>query len=344
MSDPRTYTVGWICAVEKEYVAAQEFLDEDHPPLSYQNTNDNNIYKLGKIGRHNVVVACLSHCNNGLTSAANVARDMLQTFTNLRFGLMVGIGGGVPTFHDIRLGDIVVSSVDYANGAVFQYDFGRTTQDEAFQATRYHDAPPLLLQAAVQRLKAKYQRLGNSIGEAIEAVLVRNPRLKQEFQRPSLASDRLYRSNFVHKGTSDGDCASSCGDSDENLVTRNPRGEFEDSPKVHYGLIASGNQVIQDAQLRDKLAREKGVLCFEMEAAGLMNHFKCLVIRGICDYSDSHRNKEWQGYAAIAAAAYAKDILDNITPRAKQYKVPILDEIQMMFTEGSSVYKILIST
>jgi len=71
---------------------------------------------------------------------------------------------------------------------------------------------------------------------------------------------------------------------------------------------------MKDALIRDRLAAEKDVLCFEMEAAGLMNHFPCLVIRGICDYSDSHKNKEWQGYAAMAAAAYAKDLLSRIAP------------------------------
>jgi nucleoside phosphorylase len=70
--------------------------------------------------------------------------------------------------------------------------------------------------------------------------------------------------------------------------------------------------LIKDATVRDKLAAEKDVLCFEMKAAGLMNHFPCLVIRGICDYSDSHKNKEWQGYATMVAAAYAKDLLCRI--------------------------------
>jgi nucleoside phosphorylase len=51
-----------------------------------------------------------------------------------------------------------------------------------------------------------------------------------------------------------------------------------------------------------------------MEAAGLMNNFPCLVIRGICDYSDSHKRKDWQGYAAMVAAAYAKDLLSRIVP------------------------------
>lgn len=73
---------------------------------------------------------------------------------------------------------------------------------------------------------------------------------------------------------------------------------------------------MMDASIRGSLAASKGVLCLEMEAAGLMNHFPCLVIRSICDYSDTHKNKEWQGYAAMTAAAYAKDLLRRI-PRTK---------------------------
>jgi nucleoside phosphorylase len=81
---------------------------------------------------------------------------------------------------------------------------------------------------------------------------------------------------------------------------------------THYGLIASGNQVMRHGQTRDRLARELGILCFEMEAAGLMDNFPCLVVRGICDYADSHKNKQWQEYAAATAAAYAKELLSLI--------------------------------
>lgn len=105
-----------------------------------------------------------------------------------------------------------------------------------------------------------------------------------------------------------------CGDDSTSLVSRPPRSEGEDNPAIHYGLIASANQLMKDAIIRDELAAEFDVLCFEMEAAGLMNQFPCLVIRGICDYSDSHKNKEWQGYAAMAAAAYTKDLLYRIPP------------------------------
>jgi nucleoside phosphorylase len=89
--------------------------------------------------------------------------------------------------------------------------------------------------------------------------------------------------------------------------------DTEEEVMVHYGIIASGNQVMRSATERDRVSAELGgVLCFEMEAAGLMNSFPCLVIRGICDYADSHKNKRWQPYAAGAAAAYAKEVLSVI--------------------------------
>ena len=103
------YTVGWICALPSEMAAARAMLDEHHNPLQ-QNSRDHNTYTLGRIGRHNVVLACLPTGVIGTLSAARVANQMLQTFEGIRFGLMVGIGGGVPSEeNDIRLGDIVVS-------------------------------------------------------------------------------------------------------------------------------------------------------------------------------------------------------------------------------------------
>jgi nucleoside phosphorylase len=84
---------------------------------------------------------------------------------------------------------------------------------------------------------------------------------------------------------------------------------------------------MKDALVRDSLAASEDVLCFEMEAAGLMNHFPCIVIRGICDYSDSHKNKEWQGFAAMVAAAYAKDLLCQILPSKVEAEIPIRDAL-----------------
>ncbi|KAJ5726561.1 uncharacterized protein N7483_007918 [Penicillium malachiteum] len=137
MSDPASYTVGWICALPVEYLAAQEFLDEEHAKPSFVSPNYTNDYALGRIGDHNVVIAVLPNGEYGTASAANVATNMLNSFHNIRIGLMVGIGGGVPSkSHDIRWGDIVVSAPSGDKSGVFQYDFGKSIQDMSFQHTR----------------------------------------------------------------------------------------------------------------------------------------------------------------------------------------------------------------
>ncbi|EHK19737.1 uncharacterized protein TRIVIDRAFT_132539, partial [Trichoderma virens Gv29-8] len=324
MPSPNDYTVGWICAITTEYVAAQAFLDEKHDAPEYVSPNDNNIYTLGKVGKHNIVISSLPDGEYGTAAAASVARDMLRSFPNVRIGLMVGIGGGAPSpEHDVRLGDVIVSAPRNGQGGVIQYDFGKTIQSQAFQSTRFLDQPPTLLRGAVHGLKAQYEIEGHRFQETINNVLEQMPRLQKKYQRPHLSTDRLYRSQVVHPSDSNSTCAVACGNDGSTLLLRQPRAKDEDNPAIHYGLIASGNQLMKDALIRDRLICEKGVLCFEMEAAGLMNHFPCLIIRGICDYSDSHKNKDWQGYAAMTAAAYAKDLLQQIAPN----RIEILDAL-----------------
>ncbi|KGO76098.1 hypothetical protein PITC_006410 [Penicillium italicum] len=316
MSDLTKYTVGWICAITTEYTAAKQFLDETHDNPEALSAHDHNAHTLGKIGKHNVVIAVLPDGEYGLSSAARVAESMLHSFPNVRIGLMVGIGGGAPSSkHDIRLGDVVVSSPRDGKGGVFQYDFGKTIQGRAFRPTGFLNQPPLPLRAAVSDLKSHYESEGHLFEEKINDILKKKPRLRKGYKRPSPESDRLYQSTFTHK-VDEESCAANCGDDPLNLVQRQERTEDEDNPMIHYGLIASANNLMKDASIRDKLAAEMDVLCFEMEAAGLMNHFPCLVIRGICDYADSHKNKEWQGYAAMTAASYAQDLLRRL-PRSR---------------------------
>ncbi len=100
-----------------------------------------------------------------------------------------------------------------------------------------------------------------------------------------------------------------------------PRDERDSTePQIHYGIIASGNTLVKDAVERDRIAEDigKDCICVEMEAAGLMNHFPCLVIRGICDYADTHKNDKWQRYAAATAAAYSRELLDYVPSRDLQ--------------------------
>lgn len=259
-----------------------------------------------------MVITVLPDGEYGLSSAAIAANDMLRSYSSIRVVLMVGVGGGAPRLpnYDIRLGDVAVSSPRDGKSGVFQYDFGKTIQDQDFRTTGALNLPPRVVRTAVAALRSDHDLKGHQLDQSVENVLRANPNLQARYARPSCNSDRLYRSGVVHPQESDADCADVCSRDPSNSVQRGPR----DYRVVHYGPIASANQVMKDATVRDKLATKHGIICFEMEAAGLTNTFPCLVIRGICDYSDTHKNKHWQGYAAMIAAAYAKDVLKQMIP------------------------------
>jgi nucleoside phosphorylase len=313
MPNPEEYTIGWICALPTEHTAACLFLDEEHgqPDPDHIATGDNNAYELGVMAGHKVVIAVLPQGEYGTTTAATVATDMLRSFPNIKVGLMVGVGGGAPTTNnDIRLGDVVVSSPKDGRGGVYQYDYGKRIQGQDFKPTGHLNQPPAIVLTAMALLASRYERKGNQIDMTVDAILERNSRLKKKYGRSEI--DKLYASDFLHP--CDDDCEGSCDTHPSNLVNRRPREEDEDNPAVHFGTIASGSSLMKDAVMRDALAGE-GVLCFEMEAAGLANRFPCLVVRGICDYSDTHKNKRWQGYAAMTAAAYTKDLLKVMLPK-----------------------------
>jgi nucleoside phosphorylase len=297
------YKVGWVCALPVELAAALEMLDEEHEDLQ-GGDNDENLYSLGSIAGHNVVIVCLPAGRIGNNPAAAVAMQMRATFQEIRFGLMVGIGGGVPSAEaDIRLGDVVVSQPHQTFGGVVQYDVGKTTPS-GFTRTGSLNSPPQILLAAVARVRANELRGRSKLSESISKI-GRIPK----FQRKNAGPDVLFKAEYDHEG---GYTCNECKiDRQEARDLRDSEGEVV----VHYGTIASGNQVIKDGRTRDRLSRElAGILCFEMEAAGLMNSFPCLAIRGICDYADSHKSKKWQPYAAATAAAYAKEVLSTITP------------------------------
>ncbi|KAL7903778.1 nucleoside phosphorylase domain-containing protein [Trichoderma velutinum] len=315
MSNPDDYTVGWVCAIKTETAAAEAFLDETHRKPKASATDGINSYTQGKIGQHNVVIAVLPAGEYGIASAAIVVANMRRSYQKLKFILMVGIGGGAPSpSHDIRLGDIVVGSSREGTAAVYQYDFGKTIQNQGFQTTGVLSLPPTFLTTAIHSLKMRHKMLRHKYEEDINTILEKYPLMRKKFSRPNQLSDKLYRSDIIHPINNNASCEKICGNSEKDLVFRPERTEHEDNPAVHYGPIASANTLMKDSTIRDKMAAEKGILCFEMEAAGIMNQFPALlVIRGICDYSDSHKNKVWQGYAAMTAAAYAKDLLSQIT-------------------------------
>lgn len=146
----------------------------------------------------------------------------------------------------------------------------------------------------------------SAISRHISVKLESKPKAKSMFKYQGLEHDQLFEADYDHVSSGKG-----CEHCDKaRLSARRPRDTND--PVIHYGLIGSANQIMRHGAIREKLRQEKGILCFEMEAAGLMDTFPCLVIRGICDYSDTHKNKRWQPYAAATAAAYAKELLEVI--------------------------------
>ncbi|KAE9571977.1 hypothetical protein CGMCC3_g11942 [Colletotrichum fructicola] len=281
--------------------AAQAMLDEIHDTLP-THVDDDNTYTLGRIHEHDVVISCLPTGCYGTINAATVISNLKRSFPSIRAGLMVGIGGGVPSKADLRLGDVVVGT------RVMQYDMGKIVEKGQLQRTAIARIPRQLLCTAVSALRAKQERDGTSITSIVAHKLPGH----SGYHRPDL-SDDLFPPTYDHK-RSDLDC-NQCDRT--KLVPRRQRNE----PAIHYGAIASGNQVMRSALQRDIIGQELDVICFEMEAAGLMDIMSCLPIRGICDYSDSHKNKSWQRYAAATAAAFATELL-AVLPTSKSRERP----------------------
>ena len=246
---------------------------------------------------------------------------------------MVGICGGAPfgnqLSEDILLGDVVIS-----NGLV-QYDLGRQFPNNRFvrkdSPLDILPRPARNIRTALAKLQTEQDRvwLQNKTSEHLSVL---RQRLSDDMVTyPGATEDRLFRSSYPHKHHGPLECAI-CANSDgrddicdkaigmnceelkcheRELVLRR-RLSQPYNPVVHFGLIASGDTVMKSGEDRDDIATRDGVIAFEMEGAGVWENFPAsLVIKGVCDYADSHKNKKWQNYAAATAAAVTKGFLEN---------------------------------
>ncbi|KXJ87295.1 hypothetical protein Micbo1qcDRAFT_96457, partial [Microdochium bolleyi] len=285
------YSVGWVSALPLELRAALACLDEQHETLP-RDSDDHNTYAFGRIHHHNVVFACLPSGDYGNNSAANVAVHMRRSFPSIHMLLLVGIAGGVPFPADVRLGDVVVGQ------RIVQHDLGKQLKGGEFLHTSTTYSLHSSVGTTLSLLRASLEP--QCIGPELEHLRHSYPSLRRRLDRKRL-SDDLHQNDYEHE-----DDARGCECCDSTKLT--VRGERQDGNNsvVHYGTIESGDQVVKDAKLRDRIGKTHGALCIEMEAAGLKHDFPNLVVRGICDYADSHKNKEWQDYASATAAVFAK--------------------------------------
>jgi nucleoside phosphorylase len=198
----------------------------------------------------------------------------------------------------VRLGDIVVAR------GIAEYDSVRDFDDGSVFRRAFPPPSPLL-----QR-RARMLQAGEMTGERPwEDLLAVQARLFPRFGRPPESADVLHSS-------------------DGSGPVRHPdmalSGHRPGRPKVHHGLIASGDRSLRSARKRDEIAACCNVLAAEMEGKGLGNSgfyegAEWFTVRGISDYGDRHVTTAWRGYASMAAAAYVRALL-AITPATARLK------------------------
>ncbi|RYC94660.1 hypothetical protein BFJ63_vAg2533 [Fusarium oxysporum f. sp. narcissi] len=276
--DAALYTIAWVAPLEIEAQAARHMLDNRHDGKFPISRGDDYVFLAGDINGHNIVIATLPPGQEyGTGSAAALASQIKKFFTNLWFGLLVGVAAGLPNLRkippiDIRLGDVLVGLSEGDSAGLVAYDLGKETS-EGFQLLRAPGDTDVFL-PFYERIKDKEQSRGT-------------------FADPGQEKDIFY-------DISD--------DGVDSPVQRMQR-PTDRRTRVWYGSIGSGEKLTKNTLKRNEIRDRYGVNGLEMEAAGTMNRIPVGVIRGVCDYADQHKNKEWQPYAAAMAAAYAKAVI-----------------------------------
>ncbi|KAL3447675.1 purine and uridine phosphorylase [Aspergillus insuetus] len=316
------FEVAIICALPLEANAVLSLFDhlwDTDSPLTDRNAVDPNSYSMGVMEGRNVVLA--HQPGTGKATAASVASFCASTFTNVKLALLVGVCGAIPMKKnktEILLGDVIISK------AVMQYDFGRQFSDKFRRKIDVEHSlgrPNGRIASLLAKLETQVHR--RKLQEKITQHLSTIGHLDCY---PRKQGDKLFPPGYRHKhqhSTSCETCAncnnltdftcdaaleSTCEDlgcDDAQLVQRTRQNQ-KHYPSVHIGIIASGDSVIKSGLHRDAISREAGVIAFEMEGAGVWDTIPCVIIKGVCDYADSHKSKLWQDYAAATAAACAK--------------------------------------
>jgi len=356
------FEIALICALPLEYNAVSllfdEFWDDDGDRFGRASW-DPNTYTTGRIGKYNVVLALLPQM--GKVTAASAAASVRSSYTGLRLALLVGICGGVPRKSEgeddeVLLGDVVVSKT------IVQYDFGRryphmfsrkdTVEDNLGRQNK--DIRSLLVALETELGLERLQQRTAHYLKMLQANAIHRKR-RVNYTYPGTAEDKLFEPSYRHKhhGTTTCICkdctkkfdpvceealSSSCAhlQCDETYLVSRERLKMKrqleqannsdvQEPAIHIGRIASGDTVMKSGEDRDSIAKADGVIAFDMEGAGVWDEVPCIVVKGVCDYADCHKNKRWQDFAAATAAATMKALLERYIRTDKLIETRVRD-------------------
>ncbi|KAK2469738.1 hypothetical protein H9L39_18553 [Fusarium oxysporum f. sp. albedinis] len=305
----RGFEIAIICALPLEADAIEALFDhywDGDGLLVRKAAGDHNAYSTGVIGCHNVVLVRMP--GMGKVHAAAAASNCRASFPNIKIALLVGLCGVAPfkrNGEEVVLGDVVISE------GIVQYDFGRRLPGRFVPKDGPLDTlgrPNQEIRGILAQAKGTRgrQRLTSEMARYLE-ILRHDPELRAEYPDP--AYDRLFEASYRHSEDQKSCEQVGC---DGKLVPRRrlQATGHSPAPAVHFGLMASGDSVMKSGEDRDRNAEAGDMVAFEMEGAGVWDILPCVVVKGACDYADSHKSKVWQRYAAATAAACAKAFLD----------------------------------
>ncbi|EWY90091.1 hypothetical protein FOYG_07710 [Fusarium oxysporum NRRL 32931] len=335
------FHIGIICAHSSHYNTVSYIVDEFWNGSSFgRSRSDPNIYSIGRIGDHPVVIVLLSL--NGKVNSAGAVASLRTSYPRLELVLVTGICGGVPDPHsgeELLLGDVVISK------ALVQHDFGRQYPDKFEVKNKLDDClgrPAKNIRNFVAQLQTN--RIRTEVEDRASVHLKELQKRAKEtlrgadYRYPGADSDRLFPPAYIHRHRSGcEECVEGTGEvcdksrelpcsemgcDDRELVQRHRldarrnleiAGDIDEvqAPYIFVGHLGSGDIVFNSGEERDRLAQAHDLIAFETEGAGLWDEFPCIIVKGVCNYADSHKNKEWQRFAAATAAAVSKALIEE---------------------------------
>ncbi|KAF3390061.1 hypothetical protein DPV78_011783 [Talaromyces pinophilus] len=322
------FQIAIICALPLEADAVEALFDEHYDKIYGKHVGDSNSYITGRIHNHDVVLAYMPGMGN--RRSAGVARGLLSSFTGVKLTLLVGICGGVPYTPDgteIILGDIIIgdSVIEYDFGRQYPHGFERKSGVKETLGSPNQEIQSFLNRLRTRRMRNKVQRHTAQYLQILQGME------DNEWSYLGVSHDTLFEASYRHKHYQQQSaieciCIGCCSTYDPvceqalksdckkigcagHLLPRHRLNADCPVPFVHIGTIASASSVMKSGEHRDQLAEKEGVIGFEMEGAGVWDILPCVIIKGVCDYADSHKNKAWQKYAAATAASCAKGFL-----------------------------------
>lgn len=270
----------------------------------------------------------------GKSAASQAASSLRSSYPEITLALVVGICGGVPSYsegeNDIILGDVVISD------GIVSYDFGKQFPD-SFSGKVGLERPDSMIRGVLAKLKGLRgrERIERKLSQHLKDLQDKLGSTRAGY--PGRNKDELFQSTYRHKHRDPAACSfcTACEGSTDQVCQKArqltcqqlgcqkeflvPRKRLQEASttkglllppkhKVHFGLIGSGDTVMKSGEHRDEIATQHNLIAFEMEASGIWNQLSCFVVKGVCDYVDSHKNKYWQHYSSSLYESYIRGI------------------------------------